>query len=488
MLHSTSRTTGERRTIVMPRKRPPPAATEPHIGDQLGRYRLCLELATGGMGTVYLARVVGGVGAQRFVALKCLKERLASDARFVDMFFDEARITSQIDHPNVCRVLDYDRHGNTSYLVMELLLGHSMSTIRPQLDAEQHVAPAHHAGLVARILADACEGMHAAHELTDLHGNPLNVVHRDVSPENLFLTYGGAVKVLDFGIARADDQRHSTRPGTIKGKYAYLQPEVLRGARPDRRADVWGLGIILWELLAGRRLFEQPTDAETLRAVTDMEIPRPSQVRDGVPEAFDDVCLQALHRDPSRRIQTARELGRQLNRVLADQRLAIGMAEVADLMKLLFPSGPACARQLLDTVERMGDAGEPARDDDGDAPTILAAGSRPGRERPDADESSILIVADDAADEPERQPQRRRLSTRLLALIAGCVLLAAVALTHGLTRAMSDRRADPAPPTVAAPAPPSYRVELEPVRLPSGEIVLRLGAAPTADDTVCPPP
>src|SRR4029079_12041272 len=229
-------------------------------------------------------------------------------------------------------------------------------------------APARIAGIVARIVADAAEGLHAAHELTDAHGEPPRVVQRHVSPENVFITYDGNVKIMDFGVAVTSQQRHHTEPGTLKGKHSYVAPEVLRGLKPDRRADVWGLGMIAWELLAGRRLFEVENEVDVLRAVIDMEIPKPSSIRPGIPAALDDIVLRALHRDPARRFQTARELGRQLICLLAEERMAIGLAELSDFVVQLFPNGAICARQLRDTVERMEHAA--ANADENDHPTV----------------------------------------------------------------------------------------------------------------------
>jgi serine/threonine-protein kinase len=309
------------------------------------------------MSTIYLARVAGAVGHQRYVALKCLKPALAAEPSFVEMFLDEAKLASMIDHPNVCSVIDYQAQGAVSYLVMELLQGKSLAAVRRAAAARSEaLPPGHYAGLVARIIADAAEGLHAAHELTDEHGNALGVVHRDVSPENVFLTYDGTVKIVDFGVAVTSQQNHQTQPGTLKGKYCYLQPEVLRGNKPDRRADVWGLGVIAWELLTQRRLFEVEHDLDALRAVLDQEIPRPSTIRPGLPPALDEIVMRALERDPARRYATTRELGRKLTWFIAEERMAIGLAELADFMGQIFPSARACLRQQLDTVERMHDA------------------------------------------------------------------------------------------------------------------------------------
>ncbi|MBC7171019.1 MAG: serine/threonine protein kinase, partial [Polyangiaceae bacterium] len=243
---------------------------------RLGPYRICLEVASGGMATVYLGRSPARVGRDRFVALKVAHPHLARDTTFLDMFTDEARLASRIHHPNVCRVLDFDGAAREPYLAMEFLSGENLASVFGRyaqltravengealtLDLERHAA------LTARVMADACAGLHAAHELRDDDGEPLHVVHRDVSPENIFLTYDGVVKIVDFGVARTARQHHRTSTGFVKGKLAYLQPEALKGSKLDRRADVWGIGVTLWELLTGKRLFRRDGDLETLRAV-----------------------------------------------------------------------------------------------------------------------------------------------------------------------------------------------------------------------------
>ena len=343
----------------------------PRQQQRLGNYRLCLELASGGMASVYLARVEGRTGLHRFVALKRVHPHLANDSTFVEMFLDEARIASLVQHPNVCSVFDFDAIDGEYYLAMEFLFGEPLSAVwramarRPLGEAR---SPSR-AALVARIVADACEGLHAAHELRTPSGEPLGVVHRDVSPENIFLTYDGVVKVVDFGIALAENQRHVTVPGMIKGKLAYMPPEVLRGLKPDRRADVWGLGVLLWELLTGQRLFHRSTDIETLRTIAEVNIPRPSKVMSDVPEELDAIVLRALTSDREQRYATTRELGRALSAAVVKLGDAAGLAELSEWMDDLFPAGRACKQQLLEMAASAGGDSSlsPSPGDDGGA-------------------------------------------------------------------------------------------------------------------------
>ncbi len=358
-----ARPSGRARTLIGVGA-PPPAAPDaaplgraPRAGDHLGPYQLCVELARGGMATLFLARVDGRAGLHRYVALKCIRPELAEDERFVQMFTDEARIATRMHHGNICNVLDFDCRRGVHYIAMEFLRGQNLGAVRRGLDAIEGTSaapdPLRRAGLVARIMADAAEGLHAAHESRDGKGARLDVVHRDVSPENIFVTYDGTVKLLDFGVASSIGQQHHTRTGVIKGKYGYLQPEVLDGRRPDRRADVWCLGVVTWELLTGVRLFERATEVETLQAIAGAPIDKPSKLRPGLPEEMDEIVMRALDRDPAARYPTAREYGRRLIRFLVDHRQAIGLPEVAELVAGLFPDGPDAVQKLLDAAEQL---------------------------------------------------------------------------------------------------------------------------------------
>lgn len=302
----------------------------------VGPYQLCVELASGGMATVFLAQAPGRAGRHSYVALKRIHPHLAKDRTFVDMFLDEARIASLIQHTHVCSVFDFGEDGGQQYLAMEYLIGEPLSNLGRALRRGTPASAHLHALAMARIIADAAEGLHAAHELRDAHGDPLGVVHRDVSPDNIFLTYDGVVKIVDFGVASATRQLHKTRTGIIKGKYAYLQPEVLRGEKPDRRADVWSLAVVLWELLTLKRLFHRETDFLTLRAIADAEVRAPSQVRPGVPAELDRIVMRALSRDPSERYPSARALADELTAFIAQRREVMGFAQLAELMERAF--------------------------------------------------------------------------------------------------------------------------------------------------------
>lgn len=306
----------------------------------LGPYELWQEIGRGGMATVFLARDGRRAGASQFVAIKRIHEHLAADPHFVELFIDEAKVASQITHPNVCHVFDYGAKGNTPYFAMEYLVGETLAHVRDILyERDAHEFDARHAAIIAFIMADACEGLHAAHDLRNASGDPLELVHRDVSPDNIFVTYDGFAKVVDFGTAKWREQRHDTAVGTIKGKLAYMQPEVLAGQPLDRRADVWGLGVIAWELLTGRRLFRRHSGAATLHAVMHDTLARPSSIRRGLPKVYDEVVLGALSRAPSSRIATARALGRALMDAAATTGDVAHRSDVSVWLSTMFAAG-----------------------------------------------------------------------------------------------------------------------------------------------------
>jgi len=324
---------------------------------RVGRYDICFELAAGGMATVYLARVDGPGGFRKLVALKCIHPHLVRQSGFVEMFLDEARLASRISHPNVCSVFDFGFADSTYYIAMEMLVGEMAGRVCRVVEQHPTLSPLPaHAGYCGRIIADAAEGLHAAHELRGDDGQPLQVVHRDVSPQNLIITYDGSVKVMDFGIARALDQLHLTRTGTVRGKFPYMAPEQLEQAVVDRRADVWSLGVVLWELLTGKRLFHREREVDTMRAVLSAPIPAPSSVRPGIPRAFDEIALRALARNPARRYATAREL------VLALERPALHLPSqgaLGEWLQQLFPDLHARRLELLDQARQMAESSVP---------------------------------------------------------------------------------------------------------------------------------
>ncbi len=326
-----------------------PAAPPRHQryeGRTLGGFRLIREIASGGMATVYLGYKAQQAGVRQLAAVKVIHPHLAGQQDFVDMFLDEARIASHINHPNVCRVLDFGNSEGTYYLAMEYVVGETWAEVIKRMSASPKAGPMI-VPVLAQVLAQACEGLHAAHVAQDSYGNPLRIVHRDVSPYNLMVGYDGSVRVLDFGIASAVDRIHTTRTGAVKGRLAYMAPEQMRGMPVDARADIWSLGVVLWEGLARRRLFPGSSDARTVFAVTQEPIPSPSGSGHPIPATLLEVVTKALQRDASLRYASARALGRDLSRFHSEWTKPAGMSEVSEWMHRLFESEFDCKRALV---------------------------------------------------------------------------------------------------------------------------------------------
>ncbi len=270
----------------------------------IGRYALFGEIAAGGMATVHFGRLVGPVGFSRTVAIKRLHPQYAKDPEFVAMFLDEARLASRIQHPNVVTTLDVVNMPNEVFLVMEYVQGESLSRlIRNARKGGGRVPPGH----VAAIMAGMLHGLHAAHEAKSERREPLNIVHRDISPQNVLVGTDGAARVLDFGVAKAAMRSQSTRDGQMKGKLSYMSPEQLNGKAVDRRTDLFAAGVVLWEALTAKRLFDGADAGEIFAKLLAGEILEPKTVVDGIGDALNAVVMKSLERDPDLRYQTARE-------------------------------------------------------------------------------------------------------------------------------------------------------------------------------------
>lgn len=271
-------------------------------GKTIGRYRLLYPIAAGGMAQVWAARPEGG-GLNRTVAIKLVRPEYAADEEYSRMFIDEAMVASSIHHPNVCEIYELGRDGDLLFMVLEWVAGDSLSGI-VQRGAELQPLPDE---IAARIAAEACAGLHAAHEATGPDGNPLRIVHRDVSPPNILVSLNGHVKVSDFGIAKAAHQLHSrTRTGEIKGKFAYIPPEQILGRGVDRRADVYAMGCVLYVASLGLRPFGG--GATALGKIVQGKFRLPSDLRPGYPPGLEEIIVRALAANPDQRYQTADEM------------------------------------------------------------------------------------------------------------------------------------------------------------------------------------
>jgi serine/threonine-protein kinase len=268
---------------------------------RFGRYTLIKLLGTGGMAQVHLARVDGPGGVVRVTALKRMLPHLTHDSHLTAMFLDEARVASLIAHPHVARVEDFGELSGTYFLAMEFLAGVDTATLVDSTIDRGGIPVTYAVSLASQIAM----GLHAAHELADLDGRPLNLVHRDVSPQNVMVTFDGVAKLVDFGVAKSQVQREQTRDLAVKGKLCYMSPEQCQAHPIDRRADVFALGAVLYEFLLGRPLFLRQNDGATLRALLDEPIPSLVPVRPEVDEELWRVIRRALARNPDERYSTA---------------------------------------------------------------------------------------------------------------------------------------------------------------------------------------
>jgi eukaryotic-like serine/threonine-protein kinase len=290
------------------------------MGLRFGRYETISPIASGGMATVYLGRALGAGGFERRVAIKVMHEHISDDLDFEAMFLDEARLAAQIHHPNVVSTIDVQKSEEGMFLVMEYVEGASLKRILRELRQRKEVMPI---AIAVRVMVDALAGLHAAHELHDHDGKPLEIVHRDVSPHNILVGTDGITRLLDFGVARAAARLGSTGAGTLKGKIAYMPPEQGRGDEIDRRADVYAAGVVLWELLTGQRLFEAEHDGALVPMILAGPERSPAEANPRVPEAVDRVCMKALAVDPAQRFATAEDFADALEAALhaSDARL-----------------------------------------------------------------------------------------------------------------------------------------------------------------------
>ena len=278
---------------------------------RLDRYELIGELASGGMATVFLGRLGGVGGFQRFVAIKRLHPHLASEDEFIEMFLDEARLAAGIHHPHVVPILEVGESDSGYYLVMEYVEGDTLARLMARSLARAQPIPR---PVLIRIILDALAGLHAAHELLDPDGNPVNLVHRDVSPQNILVGVDGCSRITDFGVAHAASRLQNTRADRLKGKLAYMSPEQARSGAVDQRADIFAMGIILWEVLASKRLFKSESEAITLQKVTQEPIPRLASAVPDIHPAIEQVVDKALERDRDRRYFTAADMAEALER------------------------------------------------------------------------------------------------------------------------------------------------------------------------------
>lgn len=304
---------------------------------RLGAYEVIVRLASGGMAEVYAARHPSDPG--RVVVIKQMLPQFSHKPDYVEMFLDEGRIVSLLRHPNIVRMLDFGFHGEAPYLAMEYLHGVDLRAIIRDCVARRTLLPLPHA---LAIMSAACSGLHVAHEARSIEGHPMDLVHRDVSPQNIVVTFDGAVKLIDFGIAKTRHRLHESRAGSLKGKVPYMSPEQIRGTNLDRRTDIYALGVVLYELVTGRRPYllskdEQPqAEFSLMMAIVEHRVARPSTVRPELPPEIEQVVMRALSALPTERYQTAEQMKQAIEAAARTLRLSTDSQQVAVLLRERF--------------------------------------------------------------------------------------------------------------------------------------------------------
>ncbi len=424
----------------------------------IGRYRPIADIGRGGMSEVYLAVASGSdvaAGFQKLLVLKLLKPELAEEPEFVKMFMDEARLAARLNHPNVVQTLEVGQDGHRFFIAMEYLEGQPLHRIIQRSSKEFMLT----FGMRLAIVRSTLAGLEYAHELKDYNGEPLNVVHRDVSPANLFVTYEGQVKVVDFGIAKAIDSNAGTRIGTFKGKAAYIAPEQVLGEGVDRRADIYSAGVVLWELITGRRMWRGLSQTETLKKVVAGEIPAPRTVNPRVPEELERICLKALSLRKEDRHPTASVLAADLEEFARRRVAPVSERDIGKVVAAAFAQERARIRGIIEN--QLSRAKQPEPVEIVSAADIIQepTSSTPSSATPGSFGGALEFTASSNA---EGKPMPTKLiAGGAAAGIALIGLLIYLVGSHGNRAELRETAPAPAavhPPEAARPAAPSSAV------------------------------
>lgn len=325
------------------------------LGKRLGRYRIIEKVGVGGMAEVYLAET----SSKKGIAIKKIMASYTNSEKFVKMFLDEAKIMITLRHPNIVELFDFGKIENVYYLAMEYVNGKPLASIIRRQLKQKMMFPA---GLAVYITMEICSGLDYAHKKKDSYNNVINIVHRDISPPNILLSWDGEVKVADFGIAKAANKVIMTKPGILKGKFSYMSPEQARGEEIDLRSDIFSLGTLLYEMLTGTRLFLRDKEYRTIEAVRSAKVLSPKVYNPMLPEKLEQTVMKALERNPKRRFQSAKEFGDALEKVLTENYFGVNSEKIASFVQFLYPNRPV----VQDKNERMASIGfwsQKARED-----------------------------------------------------------------------------------------------------------------------------
>lgn len=468
---------------------------------RFGKYILLDRLNSGGMAEVYRAKIIGEASFQRLVAIKVMLPQLVEDEQFISMFIDEAKLASRLAHPNIVQICELGRIRGQLYIAMDLVVGHDLRRVIKRVSKRGEQLPLK---VAAYVVARAAEGLDFAHRQTTPDGRALGLVHRDVSPQNILISYDGDVKVVDFGIAKAEERATKTSAGVLKGKLSYMSPEQATGRSIDRRADIFSLGTVLYEAIAGKKLFEGESDLSILDKVRRVDIAPMQQLLPSVPTAVHDILRRALALDPAERFDSASDMAEAIEPLLIDDRSIFGAKQVGMWMHALYADelqsvAEQMKRYLAVTEEDLGESTTPrkrvlsgevfaseiaeppvAPDDEwlnGKTIEVSAAESDVAAQR--VERSQPRIAPEPEHSEPRRGPARAMnerwlmfASVLVAAFVGGAVALFLVrspvdssdARSPVLVPSPVPPLADPEPATTAPTAPSSE------MAIPSGDV------------------
>ena len=442
-------------------------------GRTIGRYVLYDEIASGGMASVHLGRLIGSVGFSRTVAIKRLHPHFAKDRQFVDMFLDEAHLASRIRHPNVIATLDVVSTDSELFLVMDYVEGESLARLAGAArERAERVDPA----IAVSVVVDVLYGLEAAHEATNERGEPLDIVHRDVSPQNILVGADGIARVVDFGVAKAASRIQTTRDGAIKGKLAYMSPEQMRRQPVDRRTDVFAASIILWETLAGARLFSADDPGGMVAQVLEAAVEPPSRRAGDLPHGLDAIVLRGLAHEPSARFQTAREMATALEAALAPA----SRTKVADWVARNAGEALGARAERIAAIESGAERPHPVPLERSEAETAVLTGDGAGVSPPHGSAPPALRSPVAGTSIVTTAPAPRSATRSAVVVVALAAAVAGGAWWLAGRRALGDAPTSTASATApaSAPAHPTPLLSSPPAVEPAPE---QASPAPTAD-------
>ncbi|MFE8601099.1 protein kinase domain-containing protein [Archangium violaceum] len=435
-----------------------------------GQYVLVRKLAEGGMAEIFLAKRVGADGFERNVVIKRMLAHLSGLPEFVDMFRDEARLAAKLSHPNIVQIQDLGFTDGCYYICMEYLPGEDFSTTVRTASFRGEYVPV---PLVMRVLADAARGLHYAHEFADETGRRLNIVHRDISPSNLYVTYEGQVKVLDFGISKYESRQAQTRTGVVKGKYIYMAPEQARGAQVDRRADVFALGVSLYEALTHVRPFARDNDLAVLNALLEGEYQPPRELRPDLSPELEMVVLRAMAYDTDERYATAAEFADDLEHLLSKEPQQTTGSQVAAYLRTSFGEERYAEKTRIPTITTLRQSGLSIPD------TVAGSSMRLSGTMPSVSSEVRTGAVPSQPGTNGAVAGSSRWRGVVAGVVAGCLLLAGGAFVVG-------RKVGTAPSEPVAPPPAQSVVQASPPSTPETPPPAHTETAPASPEAAVP--